>query len=172
MKRVGWAIVGVALVALVYGCGGSSTRKPDLDMSALDDAGAGGRPEAAAGMGGMPGMPTSDLGGVAGLGEAGQGVAMQPPLIRSATRYCESSLECFGLACVAPPSQPAVCVMPCASDGDCEPDEACLGGGSLEKSCFRRCDSPRDCDYRFDCFDFDEASGLVCFPGPWTIGWR
>lgn len=139
----------------------------------MNDAGwSTGHPEGAAGLGGAPEMaPSGEGGGVAASGEAGQPAAVQEPLIRSATRYCESSLECFGLQCLAPPELPAICVAPCASDQDCRPDEACLGAATLEKSCFRRCDSPADCDYRFDCFDFDDASGLVCFPAPWAADW-
>jgi hypothetical protein len=173
MRCAAWGRAGASLVSLLYGCGGVSTHSGNQAPSSGNEAGAGAAgTDDAAGLGGaLQATATGGHGGSAVGAEAGQ--ASEPrPLIRSATRYCESSLECFGFECVAPAQQPPVCVVPCASDEDCQADEACLGAATLEKSCFPRCDSPADCANAFDCFDFDESSGLVCFPAPWTNGWR
>lgn len=178
MSRVGWGHAGALMVALVLGCGGEATHTPKGDSGPASGAGAGGQSDGTGGslaVAGTPEMPHGDagVGGRVEGGDAGQaGQAMTPdPLIRSATRYCEDGRECFGLACVAPPNQPSfVCVAPCASDEDCQPDESCLGRSGLEKACYARCDSPVDCAYRFDCFDFDEQGKLVCFPLPWVRG--
>jgi hypothetical protein len=92
----------------------------------------------------------------------------------SGTRYCENELYCFGLACYAPEGLAAnVCVASCSSDADCGSAEVCLESADLEAGCYRRCDTPFDCDFGFDCFDFsNQHQQLVCFPTPWSGVWQ
>lgn len=107
-------------------------------------------------------------------GEAGAGGAQTgPALIGSGTRYCEDERYCFGLSCYAPFSEsPRACIAACADDTDCAAGEVCLQSEQLEAGCYATCETPFDCAYNFDCFDFAGArQDLVCFPRQWASEW-
>ena len=141
--------------------GGALAENPPGLAGAATDAAAGtdAVPEAASG-----GSPDG------GTGSGGS----KPELIGSGTRYCESELYCFGLSCYAPPElEQRVCVAGCQSDDDCGLHEVCLQSPDLDPGCYRACETPFDCEYGFDCFDFANLGQmLVCFPTPWARSWR
>lgn len=99
----------------------------------------------------------------------------RPPSIGSGTRYCESDRYCFGLQCYAPEQvHDRVCMLGCEDGLKCgRREEACLQSPDLAPGCYRRCDSPMDCEYGFDCFDFaGQQRMLVCFPTEWAAVWQ
>jgi hypothetical protein len=111
----------------------------------------------------------------AGAGsDAGSAPMQRPAVIGSASRYCENDTYCFGLACYAPAELEAhVCVAACSTDADCASAEVCLESADLNAGCYRRCATPFDCEYGFDCFDFtNQHEMLVCFPTPWANLWQ
>jgi hypothetical protein len=176
-----------ALLALLTACGGQVGER-----RGTGGASAAGDPSAPGGVSGAPldeppliassGQTSSgDAGGETVLATAGAGgsdagaasVDETGPLIGSATRYCVNELYCFGLDCYAPADLEAkVCVAACATDADCATNEVCLESADLKASCYPRCDTPFDCEYGFDCFDFANTQQmLVCFPTPWASLW-
>jgi hypothetical protein len=177
-----------ALLALLTACGGQVGER-----RGTGGASAAGDPSAPGGVSGAPadalplvpssGEPSSE--GVAGqtsvasAGAAGSEAGAAPSdeprrVIGSATRYCDNELYCFGLDCYAPADLEAkVCVAACATDADCATNEVCLESADLSASCYPRCDTPFDCEYGFDCFDFANTQQLlVCFPTPWASLWQ
>jgi hypothetical protein len=161
---------------LLHACGGhvESPERPasfgaagERSGAAPDvaDAGAGG--DGTLALAGASGDGTAD----AGTGSAG---APSAPLIGSATRYCDNDLYCFGLSCYAPLDLAQhVCIGPCRTSQDCAPDEQCLSADKLAPGCYPSCQTPFDCEYGFDCFDFaNQQQSLVCFPTPWAAAWR
>jgi hypothetical protein len=170
-----------ALLALLTACGGKvGEHRSTGDASAA--GGVSGAPVEEPPVVASSGQASSDDAGgatsVAARGSAGSdagatAVDETDPLIGSATRYCDNERYCFGLDCYAPADLEAkVCVAECATDADCPANEVCLESADLKASCYPRCDTPFDCEYGFDCFDFANTQQmLVCFPTPWASLW-
>ena len=168
-----------ALAVLLLACGGLAT-EGDHRITPEGGQGAGAPPQMEAAAGGTSAATGGGSNGGALEGEAGADLseagnaALQPPLIGSATRYCPDDNYCFGFECYAPESlERRVCVQPCVHDSDCQFGEACLQSEHLKPGCYRQCESPRDCHYEFDCFDFaNQQTMLVCFPTSWAAYWQ
>lgn len=169
------------LLVLFTACGGNVDREGPLSAEPPSNSAPDSRP-------GGAGDGSDDFGGAAAgdeqasgghgstetpAGGAGGGET-RPALIGSATRYCEDGRYCFGLACYAPFSQsPRACIATCAVDTDCRMGEVCLQSEALEAGCYAACETPFDCAFGFDCFDFAGARReLVCFPSPWAREWE
>jgi hypothetical protein len=90
--------------------------------------------------------------------------------IRSGTRFCETSRECFGLTCEfgSTPKRGA-CVARCATDDECDANERCLASNQFGASCFAVCTSPTQCAFGFECFDYRVVNSYTCLPGSWLL---
>lgn len=170
----------VWLLVVTTSCGGRAAQAPEAaggsSAAPSNDARAGAADLGASLAGEGPGAGTAGAGGAQppALGQAGEG--SEPGIVRSATRTCQDDRYCFGLDCYTPAvvgTESGVCVSGCASDADCRANEVCLSSNELEPGCYSRCESPADCYYGFDCFDFaNQQSMLVCFPTPWASVWK
>jgi hypothetical protein len=91
-------------------------------------------------------------------------------IIRSGTRSCETTRECFGLSCEFGPSpKVGVCVARCSTDEDCDVNEHCLGLETFTPGCFAACTSPTQCGLGFDCFDYHSDQQYTCLPTSWLL---
>jgi len=179
-----------ALLLVLSACGGHLDPGRGHTGAVVDGEGGSGGVQARGGAGGLrsasPGGAGDEVasGGVshesapavAGADDGGAeaGPRASPPSIASGTRFCENESYCFGLACYAPSGfQEHACIRGCRSDDDCLPREACLSSTDLEPGCYARCETPFDCEYGFDCFDFaNRHQHLVCFPTSWAAIWQ
>jgi hypothetical protein len=170
-----------ALLWLLAACGGHVGEHPSTGDGGVTGGVSGATPDEPTGVA-AAGRASSEVEGGAAPAASQAGatsVAGAPldetrPLIGSGTRYCENERYCFGLDCYAPDDLAArVCVAACPGDGACGSAEVCLESADLAAGCYRRCDTPFDCDYGFDCFDFsNQQRVLVCFPTPWASLWQ
>jgi len=181
-----------ALLLVLTACGGQvgqAQRRTDSATSGgavdgLAGGGASGGTQSEAG-GAGPEVVVADGGADVGIasggaataapegGAAGDAASVASPIIDSGTRYCANETYCFGLSCYAPLGlEQHVCVNSCRGDADCGAREVCLEAVDLDPTCYRVCQTPFDCEYGFDCFDFANARHmLVCFPTPWATAW-
>ena len=170
-----------ALLALLTACGGQvdehrTTRDANAAGGVLGAPSAGPPLVASSGQtssGNAGGEATPATAGAGGSDAGAPSVDQTGRRIGSATRYCDNERYCFGLDCYAPADLEAkVCVAACTTDSDCAANEVCLESADLSASCYPRCDTPFDCEYGFDCFDFaNTQQTLVCFPTPWASLW-
>jgi hypothetical protein len=170
-SRAGWGLAFLMLSA----CGGRAQSSSASTAGASNEAGG---TASGAGTGSELAGSGAETGGAdAASGTAGEAGTLSAAgassgftsLIRSGTRSCENEDYCFGLACYAPADfGPMMCLLPCRTDADCEPDEACARAPQLRGTCYARCASPVDCYYGFSCFDFSREGEFMCFPTAWT----
>jgi hypothetical protein len=170
-----------ALLLVLVGCGGHVRQNRADQTGGVDGVAGAGESGGASGV-----LPVTDAGAwdraldseggtdrAVVVGDAGA-----PPtkrsIIVSGTRRCLDDNYCFGMSCYAPLElEESVCLSGCQSDVDCGPTGVCLGSAELEPGCFQPCDTPFDCEYGFDCFDFANAQqSLVCFPTTWAAEWE